>query len=156
MNTNRVTNEAIAYLAGLFDGEGSINIFKQSNKKDRINSGYFLEISIGNTHKGVLQWVLENFGGRLTHNAEQYTKRNHRTWRWRASSNEACAVLKILLPYLIVKREQAQLAIEFQEHINTHPRRGNQVLSEEELVWREAQRVRLSTIRFWKEEVEDR
>src|SRR6266404_3785158 len=47
MNTNRVTNEAIAYLAGLFDGEGSINIFKQSNKKDRINSGYFLEISIG-------------------------------------------------------------------------------------------------------------
>ena len=155
MNTNRVTIEAIAYLAGLFDGEGSINIFKQPNKKDRINPCYFLEISIGNTHKGVLQWVLENFGGRLTHNAEQHTKRNQRTWRWRASSNEACAVLKILLPYLIVKKEQAQLAIEFQVHINIHPRKGNQVLSDEELAWREARRAKLSTMRFWKEEAED-
>jgi hypothetical protein len=155
MNTNRVTNEAIAYLAGLFDGEGSINIFKQPNKKDRINPCYFLEISIGNTHKGVLKWVSENFGGRLAHNAEQYTRRNHRTWRWRASSNEACAVLMILLPYLVVKKEQAELAIEFQEHINTHPRKGNQMLSDEELLWREAQRAKLSTMRFWKEEVED-
>jgi hypothetical protein len=59
--TNPLTSEMQAYLAGLFDGEGSINIFKQPNRKDRINPSYFLEISIGNTHKGVLQWVLENF-----------------------------------------------------------------------------------------------
>jgi hypothetical protein len=155
MHTDGAANEAIAYLAGLFDGEGSVNIFKQSNRKDRINPGYFLEISIGNTHKGVLQWVLENFGGRLTQNAEQYTKRNHPTWRWRASSNEASEVLTIMLPYLVVKKEQALLAVEFQKHVNTHPRKGNQPLSEEELAWREAQRVKLATMRFWKEEVED-
>jgi hypothetical protein len=113
MNTNRVTNEAIAYFAGLFDGEGSINIFKQPNKKDRINPCYFLEISMGNTHKGVLHWVLENFGGRLTHNAEQQTNRNHRTWRWRASSNEACAMLKILLPYLLVKKNKPNWPLSF-------------------------------------------
>jgi len=156
MNTNGATNEAIAYLAGLFDGEGSVNIFKQPNKKDRINPCYFLEISIGNTHKGVLQWVFENFGGRLTHNAEQHAKSNHRMWRWRASSNEACRVLMTMLPYLVVKKEQAQLAVEFQRHVNTHPRKGNKVLSDEELAWREAQRVKLSTMRFWKEEMEDR
>ena len=51
--------KTLAYLAGLFDGEGSINIFKQSNKKYRITPCYFLEISIANTHKGVLQWVLD-------------------------------------------------------------------------------------------------
>lgn len=156
MHTDSAAKEAIAYLAGLFDGEGSVNIFKQPNKKDRINPCYYLEISIGNTHKGVLQWVLENFGGRLTHNAEQYTKRNHATWRWRASSNEACALLTMMLPYLVVKREQARLAVEFQRHVNTHPRKGNQLLSEEELAWREVQRVELASLRFWKEEREDR
>ena len=62
----------------------------------------------------------------------------------------------MMLPYLVVKREQAQLAVEFQEHVSTHPRKGNKVLSDEELAWREAQRVKLSTIRFWKEDMGDR
>lgn len=53
-NNNLMTNEMRAYLAGLFDGEGSVNIFKQS-RKGMAYPAYFVEISIGNTHKGVLQ-----------------------------------------------------------------------------------------------------
>src|SRR5690348_8822278 len=53
-----ITDEKkLAYLAGLFDGEGSINIFRKV-KKDGIYPTHFLEISLSNTHKGVLQWVL--------------------------------------------------------------------------------------------------
>lgn len=66
---NNLTNEEKAYLAGLFDGEGSINIFR-TQRKDRIAPTYFVEISLGNTHRGVLEWVHGKFGGRVTHNAE--------------------------------------------------------------------------------------
>ena len=106
-------------MAGLFDGEGSINIFKQPRRKDMSVPAYFVEMSIGNTHKGVLQWVLENFGGRLTHNGVQYTPSSHKTWRWRASTSEACDILAALLPYLLVKKEQAALVLEFQKRVGT-------------------------------------
>ncbi|SRR6266566_5746980 len=152
MERTERTNEEIAYLAGLFDGEGSVNIFKQPKRKDMTVPAYFIEISIGNTHKGVLQWVLEKFGGRLSHNAEQYTKRNHRTWRWRASSNDAYEVLVAMLPYLTVKKEQAKLAIEFRERQVAYNGRSSKHLTGEELEWRENQRVKLSTIRLWVEE----
>jgi hypothetical protein len=154
MKTNNylITNEMKAYLAGLFDGEGSVNIFKQPSRKDMKSSAYFVEISIGNTHKGVLKWVLEHFGGRLTHNAERYTKRNQRTWRWRASSHEAYEILIAMRPYLIVKQEQAQVAIEFREHQVAFKAHGHNPITTEEEAWRENQRMKLRSMRTWKDE----
>jgi hypothetical protein len=142
-----------SYLAGLFDGEGSINIFK-AKKGDRLQPRYFLEISIGNTHQGVLNWVLEKFGGRVTHNAEQYTKRNQRTWRWRASATEAYLTLVAMEPYLVVKKEQALLAIEFQEHIHAYGATGNRHISPEEVTWRENQRAQLLARSAWRDKIE--
>ena len=146
---------ALAYLAGLFDGEGSVNIFKSSGQNGSITPRYFVEISIGNTHKGVLQWVLENFGGRLTHNGVQYTPNSHKTWRWRASTQEASSILVALLPYLIVKKEQALLAIEFQERVTAFKACQHNPLTSEEIDWREQQRIQLSTMRFWEEEKDE-
>jgi hypothetical protein len=146
---------ALAYLAGLFDGEGSINIFKQPGQKERITPRHFLEISIGNTHKGVLRWVLENFGGRLTHNGIQYTLRSHKTWRWRASTKEASDILVAILPYLRIKKEQALLAVEFQERLIAFNASQHNPITPEEIDWREQQRVKLSTMRFWKDEEEE-
>lgn len=154
-NTDNITNEMKAYLAGLFDGEGSVNIFKQSNRKDMNYPAYFVEISIGNTHKGVLQWILEHFGGRLTDNAEQYSHRNQRTWRWRASSDEAYKTLVLMLPYLIIKKEQAQLAIEFRERQVAFKAYSHNPLTAEETEWRESQKIKLSTMRRWKDEQEE-
>ncbi len=144
---------SIAYLAGLFDGEGSINIFKQAKKEDRVYPRYFLEISIINTHKGVLQWVLENFGGRLS--IEQEPKRHHRTWRWRASSNEAYHVLLAMFPYLLVKKEQARVAIEFQERLLAFKACNRTHMTQEEIDWRESQKVKLSTMRYWKDKEDE-
>ena len=144
---------ALAYLAGLFDGEGSVNIFKQPNKKERITPRHFLEIGIINTHKGVLQWVLETFGGRF--GLEQDPARHHRTWRWRASSSEACDVLLAILPYLRVKKEQAELAIDFQKRIQSFKAGKHNPITQEEIDWRESQRIKLSTMRFWKDDDEE-
>ena len=134
----------LAYLAGLLDGEGSICILKGTRAYG--TPKHWLEVSIGNTHLGVLQWVQETFGGRVSHNAERFTKRNHRTWRWRASASEAAAILRFLLPYLKIKVEQARLALEFSDHITQYAQdKAFLPLAPDEIAWREKQKLLLSS-----------
>jgi hypothetical protein len=153
MNTNirNATSEDKAYLAGLFDGEGSVNIFKQS-RSYMAYSAYFIEISIGNTHEGVLNWVLEKFGGRVAHNSDHRTAGSRKVWRWRASSNEAYEILVAMLPYLIVKKEQAQLAIEFRERQVKFSGHSSTPLTQEENERREMQKVELIAMRTTKKD----
>jgi hypothetical protein len=106
-----MTNIDAAYIAGLFDGEGCVLI---STKQRFGRAVFWLEISITNTDKPVLDWILATVGGRMQKKPHN-KKGNRDLWRWRASSREAAGVLEILLPYLRIKREQARLAIEFQK-----------------------------------------
>ncbi|HKO24623.1 MAG TPA: hypothetical protein VJY65_07775, partial [Chloroflexota bacterium] len=99
---------------------------------------------IGNTHRGVLDWVASTFGGRVSDNAQRYSVRNLKTWRWRATSNDACRVLDLMLPYLRIKSEQARLAIEFQRHITTYAACKSRPLSSDEVAWRDEKRAAIS------------
>lgn len=45
-------------------------------------------------------------------------------WVWEATGNHAAAALERLLPYLVVKRAEAELAIQYQRWKNTNVRRG--------------------------------
>ena len=47
------------------------------------------------------------------------------SYQWLATGNVALNALKILLPYLQVKKEQAKVGIAFQEWRNSLPRTGN-------------------------------
>jgi len=132
-----------AYLAGLFDGEGSVCILKRE-QGERVY--HWLQISIGNTDKPVLAWVRDTFGGHLSDNAQRHTSMNLRAWRWRADCGKAAEVLEIMLPYLRIKREHTRLAIEFQARFSGQ-RGGQQTpVTQEVIEWREEQRARLSAM----------
>jgi len=99
--------EEIAYIAGLFDGEGSIYITK--GKKQ-----YFLTVSITNTDLYVLEFIKNLlYIGKISKSPDKNMK-HHKVYRLRLYSNDAKNFLEIVLPYLRVKTEQAKLAIEFQ------------------------------------------
>ena len=99
--------EEIAYIAGLFDGEGSIYISK--GKKQ-----YFLTVSITNTDLYVLEFIKNLLHiGKISKSPDK-TMKHHKVYRLRLYSNDAKNFLEIVLPYLRVKTEQAKLAIEFQ------------------------------------------
>ena len=134
----------IAYLAGLLDGEGSICILKRKNSSGNLQ--YWLEVSIGNTHRGVLDWVHQTFGGHISDNAERYTPRNHQTWRWRVSSEKACQILEMLLPFLHIKKQQATLAIGTHRHMQSFAANSHNPLTTEELAWRATQKQMLSNL----------
>jgi len=101
----------IAYLAGLLDGEGSICIFRSTHRDG--SSRHWINVTIGNTHHGVLKWIQSIFGGRLASNAEQYKPQNHETWRWRVNAKEAALILRLVSAYLKIKTSKLVLQLNF-------------------------------------------
>ena len=106
------------YLAGLFDGEGCIHI---SRTECRIGIDcrklpeYRLVVQITNTDTDLMQWLIKNAGGRFRALIYKNPKPNWRTcyvWMPNGHKNRGQFLLGIL-PYLIVKREQALLGLEF-------------------------------------------
>lgn len=100
----------LAYTAGLFDGEGSITIQKSTGK---LSPRYSLAVTLANTYEPVVRWVADCNGGKV------YKRKgvNSPLWAWSISAHGAYAFLTKHLYHLRVKREQAQVAIDFQEHM---------------------------------------
>ena len=101
----------LAYLAGIIDGEGSVMI-----KRHRVDSkrGFRFELAVSVTNTAL--WLLEllklNFGGRI--DRQKQKKPIHKPcWIWRIDGPSAESCLKALLPFLQLKKAQAELALEF-------------------------------------------
>lgn len=89
----------LAYLAGLIDADGCIRI----NKENRI------QIDVTNTQLGMIEWVKENFGGRI---AFEEKSKKFDGWSdcYRIEIRKTKDVVKILeaiKPYLTIKQEKA-------------------------------------------------
>jgi hypothetical protein len=102
------------YLAGILDGEGHIGIqrhqFRHGNEVVRYQ--HALRVMVVNTSMQLLESLQESWGGWI----RQHRVANTRwlpTYGWMVTSKSADKVLAAALPFLIVKRRQAELAIEF-------------------------------------------
>jgi len=94
-----------AYMAGLVDGEGCIVIVEEKDRDGRAMS-YRLQLSVGNTNEGLIDWICYKFGGRKHKN-----KRN--IFYWVAVSLDATAILKTIIKHLHIKKKRALLALRF-------------------------------------------
>lgn len=96
----------LAYVAGLIDGEGHIGI------TCRKSLHYSIEVSIGMTEKArpLLEAMRLEFHGTL------YEKKLHSMihtdqLKWRIGGVEASGLLARLMPYLMLKQRQAEIAV---------------------------------------------
>ena len=114
-----MTDTQIAYVAGIFDGEGCIFIHEKNPRKRGKSTNFELEIYVVNTNMPMLQFVQRVCGGNISKNGLRIHLRDGRlgrqSWRWAAQSRKAADLLRQLLPYLIVKYDQAVLALQFAE-----------------------------------------
>ena len=109
----------LAYMAGFFDGEGCISVRRKRVPQGQKHRHYMLTISVGQISCIPLQPFLEH-GGKLFQNEYKGTL----MYYWRLSGYDATDFLKLILPYLLLKKELAELAIEFQSgfaHKGTYP-----------------------------------
>ena len=99
----------IIYLAGFIDGEGSITMIHG------INNGYSPFIAITNTNKAIIEWVQKRVGRGKIHAYEAWKEGQKPYYTWRIYNRQALELAKELLPYLKIKRVQAQLLIDYYE-----------------------------------------
>ena len=108
-----------AYIAGIIDGEGCIAIRKDNHKARYANIQYCLVVNITNTDIRMLEFVKDIFGGSIS--MRPYYKKDgcfrKKCWRIMIYSNQAYELLVKVKPYLVIKQEQADLAMKFQESI---------------------------------------
>lgn len=141
-----ITEEDWAYAAGFFDGDGNIYIRKRKGKKEIWNSTYSINVSIGNTDKDIIIWLKDKFGGGIRNHIKQ--KEYHKqAYQWRVSGKIAYNFLKLIYPYLILKKYQAGLSIEFYEfmkeshkHLRKKGVNGSVKISKENILKREEYR----------------
>lgn len=119
----KIPESNLAYLAGIIDGEGCIRIAKRVKRSEEKWGYYELSLVVTNTDARLIKWIESTFGGSVTPLARR--KSHHKDlYEWVVSSRAAGSILSAVEKFMIVKKEQAQLALRFRENINntrTHP-----------------------------------
>ena len=108
-----------AYVAGLFDGEGSVYIKRMDQIKHKrpgkpVHKVWVIRMEMAMTDKDTVKWCHELFGCGAF--GERKVKKGYkRQWRWRVSHRDALYVAKILWPHTQVKLHKIEQIIDHYE-----------------------------------------
>jgi hypothetical protein len=123
----------IGYVAGLVDGEGTVTITQQTKYKKQ-TSQYRTWVYIVNTYKPLIELLKRDLGGSTDVNYDRKritALRKKPLHRWRVMSHsDVKKILEMVLPYLVVKRRQAELVLQFVKSRQSRPQ--NTPYTEEE------------------------
>ena len=118
-----ITNEQAAYIAGLFDGEGSIYYTRRPEKKKkhkgkgyRISNSLRLSMEITMTDQSVVRGVHDVLGcGTVVRNPRKGLRKDGTKflmqYKWRCTFRDALYVCCLLFPYAHTKLEKIQQII---------------------------------------------
>ncbi len=101
-----------AYLAGLFDGEGTVEARYNTNRKHRAPD-WTARIMIYNTDGDLMSWLQETFGGTVVTSAKTVRPLARRDlYTWRLSAKKGQEILIEMLPHLRVKFDQVEMLLQ--------------------------------------------
>ena len=125
----------LAYFAGLLDGEGCLHICdkkisrkrtKGRNKTGKIYRGrvnFSTALTIANCNLEVLQWLENLFGGFIQIRTKSFKPHWDLKKAWHIRPIDIAPILNLVLPYLIIKKNQAILMLEARAIIDGNTRR---------------------------------
>ncbi len=110
LGVKNVSNEVLAYCAGVIDSDGCIGVRRSTYAKrvrgDARNPIYSARVCAKQVEPEAVTLLKETFGGSLM--VERATLKNGRPFfYWEIHSRQASAMLQSLLPFLRIKRKQA-------------------------------------------------
>lgn len=112
---HQITDTQAAWLAGIIDGEGCIAVMRQV-RADRPSVRYWITLRISMVHYPTLENIQQITGLSKVHARKGSKPRQpneRQPWYWNVASREAAAVLTRVLPFLVTKRIEAELTLEF-------------------------------------------
>jgi len=133
-----------AYLAGLLDGEGHIGITLAKPRVGREWRTHALMVTLANVNIPVLEWA-RSIAPKGTLVLRQQPTGTQKIGNVRWSSIAGANLLRTVLPYLRIKRQQAILGLQFADALanRAHP---TKFISEEEWYRREELRLAIRQI----------
>lgn len=115
----------LAWAAGFIDGEGCIQY--RVRQRTRGRHEYSLSLYVGQVDPRPLRRLQALFGGSVGLKDPAKGESRRPIYYWRVVYATADAALRQLLPYLSVKREQAELALQLRARIAAYVRDGRRV-----------------------------
>ena len=113
------TEVELAYAAGIVDGEGYVGIKCSEREKEQKSRSHRVYLSVGNTDERMVKFLNDKFGGTYYYAERGSSSPNAKPmYTWKLSAISAVTFLKQVLPYLITKKERAEIAIKFQDTIS--------------------------------------
>jgi len=94
----------LAYTAGLLDGEGCIT-----------GSGHYVQVFISGSNKEMIAWLKETYGGGYVN--WNCNPRGRRVEKWMVPSKSITPFLKLMIPFLRIKRKQLYKAMSIRSMI---------------------------------------
>lgn len=124
-----------AYIAGFFDGEGSVSICRHSKYKNRLVT----IAAISQVDARPLKVLHELYGGSLMLLKNKPTRPGGAVqpiWRWQISNKQIEPFFNDIMPYLIVKKSEAELAMMARALARSKTGKRSHTLTDQEVSWR--------------------
>lgn len=149
------STEQLAYLAGLIDGEGCMQIGDKRKSPQKAKGlrkprkeyvgqiNFTTQVQISNTDYRLIHWLQDTFTGGL--HVQKYPGKPHWNvkYTWILPSKQVLPIMQAILPYLIIKKNQALLMIEARKIIDSNVLRMERTPEQRELLFFLAHNMRL-------------
>jgi len=112
MYCNAIEELDKAYVAGLVDADGCIQICRRTTNK-RVR--YALEVSVSNTDVRIINYLTNIVGGGVREDCRMHRKII--CYSWVITAHAAMELLEQIKPYLQSKKDEAEVATIFQQRI---------------------------------------
>lgn len=105
-----MTDTELAYIAGIIDGEGCIEVYSHKSNK---YAGYrtTFKLSVTNTELILIRWILNTTGIGAISTFKNKDENHKVAYRWNICARQAGTFLRLIRPWLIVKAGQADVAL---------------------------------------------
>ena len=104
-----VSDIDLAYIAGFIDGEGTVSLKKNGQRWPTV----LPYILITNTNLEILQWIQTTIGMGNIHSKNRQTLYWKEAYVLRLQTKDTKDFIKIIYPFLKLKRKQAELILKF-------------------------------------------
>lgn len=111
-----ITELERAYLAGLFDGEGCLSIVEDTSKKKITPTPVLTLVAVVSSCDKFILDYWKNKTGIGSVNLSKKASGNARDgFAWVVSGKSAVDLINLMYPYLLIKKDEADIAYRFQE-----------------------------------------